>query len=327
MPMSSNIEEDRQWARVASAIGTVLALDEQKRVPAGHKGGGQFTSGGGGGASTGGKETKKAKTKPAASEAKPTPKVKEAPAKEKAVTASVKKSTEKSKKDLTSSVASSKTETSQLGTPSRVTGPQKMKKQPFDRPEAMNWLRDHAVNLGKEPSFKSMKEAYAKKAGYNSYQQLLDDGGLSMEDHLQKRKEDRTSAANSTSKASAPKAEAKAKESRRGLGPKSILERKAEERDARAAAKVAKAEAAKPKGEKSETHVRLEKLQRRASLRPRDFVEAIMEEAEKEGMKVPSIQIKARTIPKLLSHFVKHSSEDELFRLGEKVKRQYSRTH
>ena len=103
-----------------------IAQDEQKRVPAGHKGGGQFTSGGGGGASAGGKETKKAKTKSAESEGKSTPKVKEAKAKEKDAPAATKKSAENSKKDLTTASAASKSETSQLGTPSRVTGPQKM---------------------------------------------------------------------------------------------------------------------------------------------------------------------------------------------------------
>ena len=148
MTMSGNIEEDRQWARVASAIGTVLALDEQKRVPAGQKGGGQFTSGGGG-ASAGGKETKKAKTKSAASEGKSTPKVKEAKAEKKAAPAAAKKSAEKSKEDLTDAPSSSKSEASTTRSSTRATGPKMTQAHEYDSAKAAiaKKLRLSKINL------------------------------------------------------------------------------------------------------------------------------------------------------------------------------------
>lgn len=76
-----------------------------------------------------------------------------------------------------------------------------------------------------------------------------------------------------------------------------------------------------------ETLARLEKTQRRAALFVSAFVSDVLEQAIVLQIALPKLSAKNRTLPKLLSHFRTHASEDDLFRAAAETVKQYSRTH
>jgi hypothetical protein len=73
--------------------------------------------------------------------------------------------------------------------------------------------------------------------------------------------------------------------------------------------------------------MRLQKVQRRAALKSRDFIDATLERTEERGLSLPTLVAKDKTLPKLLTHFRVHASEDELFRIADLVVAKHSRTH
>jgi hypothetical protein len=83
----------------------------------------------------------------------------------------------------------------------------------------------------------------------------------------------------------------------------------------------------KPKIKKDEELVRLEELKRYAALKPNTFVSLVLEKAEEQGLKLPKLAAKDRTLPRLLAHFRAHSSNTELFRVGQLVAEKHTRTH
>jgi hypothetical protein len=68
----------------------------------------------------------------------------------------------------------------------------------------------------------------------------------------------------------------------------------------------------------------LKKAQRRSSLYTKDFIECVFEEAVST---FPPLAKKNYTLPKLLAHFQKHSSEEYLHVTIAAVIKKYSRTH
>lgn len=78
---------------------------------------------------------------------------------------------------------------------------------------------------------------------------------------------------------------------------------------------------------KDEVLKQLEKIQRRAALKSRDFTDATLEKAEELGLLLPKLAAKDRSLPKLLVHFRANASENDLFRVAQFVVEKYSRTH
>jgi hypothetical protein len=103
------------------------------------------------------------------------------------------------------------------------------------------------------------------------------------------------------------------------LGEKNFLEK--------ARTVLAPARAQPTPVKKDEVLKRLEKTQRRAALKSRDFVDAALENAKGILLSLPKLAAKDRTLPKLLAHFRAHASEDELFRIAQMIIEKHSRTH
>ncbi len=83
----------------------------------------------------------------------------------------------------------------------------------------------------------------------------------------------------------------------------------------------------KEKRIKDASLAKLEDINNYAALTAKLFVELTIEKAAEQGIKLPKLAAKDKTLPKLLAHFRTHSSEAELFRVGQMVADKYTRTH
>ena len=84
---------------------------------------------------------------------------------------------------------------------------------------------------------------------------------------------------------------------------------------------------AKAKTSKEPSLVKLEEANKHAALTAKLFIDLVVEKAAEQGVKLPRLLAKDKTLPKLLAHFRAHSSEPELFRIGQLVADEHTRTH
>ncbi len=83
----------------------------------------------------------------------------------------------------------------------------------------------------------------------------------------------------------------------------------------------------KAKKIKDASLVKLEDMNNYAALTSKLFVELTLEKAAEQGIKLPKLAAKDKSLPKLLAHFRAHSTEAELFRVGQIVADKHTRTH
>ena len=81
------------------------------------------------------------------------------------------------------------------------------------------------------------------------------------------------------------------------------------------------------KTSKEPSLVKLEEVNNHAALTTKLFIDLVVQKAAEQGAKLPKLLAKDKSLPKLLAHFRAHSYEQELFRFGQQVANEHTRTH